>query len=207
MWRALGDASGVSRAAHNLGHTMRAGGEPERARALLLEALQTSRSIGDRNQGAAALAGLVAVAAGTGPSAAVAALLGAAEAEIEAADITLEPIDADPFRVAATTLLAALGRQRFDAARDDGRRMSADQRWALAERIAARGPASPPDALTNREVEVVRLLAVGLTNAEIAERLVLSEHTVHRHVSNILSKLGVPSRAAAASAAARRGLL
>jgi DNA-binding NarL/FixJ family response regulator len=51
------------------------------------------------------------------------------------------------------------------------------------------------------------MLADGLTNAEIAQRLVLSEHTVHRHVSNILGKLGVPSRAAAVSAAARRGLL
>lgn len=54
---------------------------------------------------------------------------------------------------------------------------------------------------------MVALLADGLTNAEIAQRLVLSDHTVHRHVSNILSKLGVPSRAAAASLAARRGLL
>ena len=61
--------------------------------------------------------------------------------------------------------------------------------------------------LTRRELEVVRLIAAGLTNAEIAERLVVSEHTVHRHVSNILGKLGVPSRAAAASLAARRGLL
>ena len=50
-------------------------------------------------------------------------------------------------------------------------------------------------------------MAAGLTNADIAERLVVSEHTVHRHVSNILGKLGVPSRAAAASLAARRGLL
>jgi DNA-binding CsgD family transcriptional regulator len=51
------------------------------------------------------------------------------------------------------------------------------------------------------------LLAAGLTNAEIASRLVLSEHTVHRHVANILVKLGARSRAAAAVTAAERGLL
>jgi DNA-binding CsgD family transcriptional regulator/Tfp pilus assembly protein PilF len=207
LWRALGDASGVARAAHNLGHTLRAGGEPERARALLREALQSSRSIGDRNQGAAAVAGLVAVAAGAAPSAAVATLLGVAQAEIEAADIVLEPVDAEPLRAAAATLLAALGRERFDQACGRGRRMGEDERWALAERIATRAPASPPDALTDREIDVVRLLADGLTNGEIAQRLVVSDHTVHRHVSNILGKLGVPSRAAAASLAARRGLL
>jgi DNA-binding NarL/FixJ family response regulator len=50
-------------------------------------------------------------------------------------------------------------------------------------------------------------MAAGLTNSEIAERLVVSDHTVHRHVANILRKLGVHSRAAAASLAAQTGLL
>ena len=50
-------------------------------------------------------------------------------------------------------------------------------------------------------------LAAGLTNREIAERLVVSEHTVHRHVTNILRKLGLPSRTAAAAHAIRHGLL
>ena len=47
-------------------------------------------------------------------------------------------------------------------------------------------------------------MAEGLTDAQIAERLTLSPHTVHRHVSNIRTKLGVPSRAAAAAWAAQR---
>jgi DNA-binding NarL/FixJ family response regulator len=51
------------------------------------------------------------------------------------------------------------------------------------------------------------VLAAGLTNDQIAERLVVSPHTVHRHVTNILRKLGVPSRAAAAAHAAKAGLL
>lgn len=61
--------------------------------------------------------------------------------------------------------------------------------------------------LSRREVEVLRLVAQGLSNQEVATRLVLSKHTVHRHISNILTKLDLPSRAAAATYAAQNGLL
>jgi pimeloyl-ACP methyl ester carboxylesterase/DNA-binding CsgD family transcriptional regulator len=61
--------------------------------------------------------------------------------------------------------------------------------------------------LSAREVEVLRLVAAGLSDAEIAERLVLSPHTVHRHVANIRTKLRLPSRAAAVAVATRLGLL
>ena len=54
---------------------------------------------------------------------------------------------------------------------------------------------------------MLRLVAEGLSNQAIAERLFVSEHTVHRHVANILNKLSVSSRAAAVAQAARRGLL
>ena len=69
------------------------------------------------------------------------------------------------------------------------------------------GETSALAGLTRREVEVLHLVAQGLTDKEIATRLVLSRHTVHRHVSSILTKLGLPSRAAAAAYAARHGLL
>ena len=61
--------------------------------------------------------------------------------------------------------------------------------------------------LTERELEVLRLVALGLSDREIADRLVLSPHTVHRHVANIRTKLRLPSRAAAAAQAARLGLI
>jgi pimeloyl-ACP methyl ester carboxylesterase/DNA-binding CsgD family transcriptional regulator len=61
--------------------------------------------------------------------------------------------------------------------------------------------------LSAREREVLGLVAHGLSDTQIAERLVISPHTVHRHVANILVKLGMPTRAAAAAAAARAGLL
>jgi DNA-binding NarL/FixJ family response regulator len=61
--------------------------------------------------------------------------------------------------------------------------------------------------LSQREAEVLRLVAHGMSNKDIADRLTLSKHTVHRHVSSILRKLDLPSRAAAAAYAARHGLL
>jgi DNA-binding NarL/FixJ family response regulator len=95
-------------------------------------------------------------------------------------------------RLDLAAALAALGRG------------SAAQREASAARaqLRALGAAAGGGELSAREDEVLALVADGLTNREIAERLVLSEHTVHRHVANIMAKLGVRTRAAAA---ARRG--
>jgi pimeloyl-ACP methyl ester carboxylesterase/DNA-binding CsgD family transcriptional regulator len=70
---------------------------------------------------------------------------------------------------------------------------------------AARGDGDSP--LSRREAEVLRLVSQGLSNREIALSLVLSEHTVHRHVANILRKLGQSTRAAAAAQGARAGLV
>ncbi|MBV9196647.1 MAG: helix-turn-helix transcriptional regulator [Solirubrobacterales bacterium] len=61
--------------------------------------------------------------------------------------------------------------------------------------------------LSEREREVLGLVAQGLSDAQIAELLVISPHTVHRHVANILAKLRLPTRAAAAARAAHAGLL
>jgi pimeloyl-ACP methyl ester carboxylesterase/DNA-binding CsgD family transcriptional regulator len=71
-------------------------------------------------------------------------------------------------------------------------------------------PATEPNGsspLSRRETEVLRLVAAGLSNREIASSLVLSEHTVHRHVANVLRKLAQSSRAAAAATATRAGYI
>jgi pimeloyl-ACP methyl ester carboxylesterase/DNA-binding CsgD family transcriptional regulator len=73
--------------------------------------------------------------------------------------------------------------------------------------LTDRDTAPDDGVLTSREREVLRLVAEGLTDDRIAELLVLSPHTVHRHVSNIRLKLAAPSRAAAAAVAARQGLI
>ena len=67
--------------------------------------------------------------------------------------------------------------------------------------------ASDPAGLSRREVEVLRSVVPGMSNHDMADRLVLSKHAIRRHVSSILTKLDLPSRAAAAAYAARHGLL
>jgi DNA-binding NarL/FixJ family response regulator len=78
---------------------------------------------------------------------------------------------------------------------------------ALVRELGSRDEPKPASTLTPREVEVLKLVAQGFTNPVIAERLVLSEHTVHRHVANILTKLRVSSRAGAAAWAAQHELV
>jgi DNA-binding NarL/FixJ family response regulator len=86
---------------------------------------------------------------------------------------------------------------------------------AVAPFLGIKGPPAPtgePDAgavqgLSSREREVLSLVAQGFSDAQVAERLVISPHTAHRHMANILAKLGLPTRAAAAAVAARGGLL
>jgi LuxR family transcriptional regulator, maltose regulon positive regulatory protein len=124
------------------------------------------------------------------------------------------PFEAARARLELATCLAALGRgeaaeREAAAALDRLLELGAELDAERARRIlagAARGQ-TPPGALTPRELEVLQLLADGLTNRQIAERLVVSEHTVHRHVTNMLRKLDLPSRTAAAAYAVRSGLL
>jgi DNA-binding CsgD family transcriptional regulator len=75
-----------------------------------------------------------------------------------------------------------------------------------AEVAAAGQVQRPSEGLSERELQVLLLLADGLSNREIGVRLVISEKTAGRHVSNIFVKLGVHSRAHAARLAAERGL-
>ena len=74
-----------------------------------------------------------------------------------------------------------------------------------AEAGPVRAPAYP-DGLTQREVEVLRLVAGGKTNLDIAEELVIAEGTARRHVANIYEKIGAANRVEAAAYAARQGL-
>lgn len=77
----------------------------------------------------------------------------------------------------------------------------------LGARIAREPPPGPPDDLSAREVEVLRLIALGHTNAEIAQKLYLSVRTVETHRSHIQQKLRVSSRAELVSYALQRGLV
>jgi LuxR family transcriptional regulator, maltose regulon positive regulatory protein len=152
-------------------------------------------------------------------------LIASARAEHERARPALEdavdrfersraPFEAARARLCLAASLAAVGRDKgaaneCRAACDVFRQMGASREVERAEHLLAEldegrdGVRRAKTPLTRRESEVLRLVAEGLSDKEIAARLVLSEHTVHRHVSNIRTKLRVPSRAAAAAQAAR----
>jgi DNA-binding NarL/FixJ family response regulator len=95
---------------------------------------------------------------------------------------------------AGQTLLDPAVQQRLLAAATDGRP------------VPAPPPASLPDELTPREAEVLRLIATGLSNTEIADRLVISEATVKTHVNHVFAKIGARDRAQAVHYAYRQGL-
>jgi ATP/maltotriose-dependent transcriptional regulator MalT len=111
------------------------------------------------------------------------------------------PYDASRARLVLADALRALGREERAAAET---RAAQD---VLARLRAVRRDDAVPEELSVRETEILRLVAQGLGDAEIAARLFLSPHTVHRHVANIRAKLRTPSRAAAVAYAGRHGLL
>jgi DNA-binding NarL/FixJ family response regulator len=132
------------------------------------------------------------------------------------------PFETGRVRLDLASALEALGRpdqaqREIDAAVQNFREIGAEGERTRAETMlekvrrasVARQTETtdgPLGGLSRRELEVLDLVAKGLTNRDIAARLVLSEHTVNRHVANILRKLGLNSRAAAASLAGRYGL-
>ena len=85
--------------------------------------------------------------------------------------------------------------------------LSAGEDLARARRLTGAAGAPSGGPISARERQVLRLVSQGMSNQQIAASLVLSEHTVHRHVANILTKLGQTSRTGAASYAIHAGLL
>ncbi len=161
---------------------------------------------------AAALAG--AVAAARGDTAAARRELEDAAARF--ADLA-HPHDEARARLALAEVLAAeasplapaCARAARDALERLGARHDADRAAALLRDLGVAGRQTTRgdrDDLTAREREVLRLLAAGLSNAAIAERLVIAPKTAEHHVGRVLAKLGVRSRAEAAAHAVREGI-
>jgi DNA-binding CsgD family transcriptional regulator len=160
-------------------------------------------------------------APGTAGSAPPRAALGAAERHLEEAVASFAaldfPFDEARARLALAHVQAAVGSPfalaSARAARDVferlGARRHADRAAALLRDLGVAGRASARgdrDQLTARELEVLTLIAAGLSNAQIADRLVIAPKTAEHHVSRVLAKLGVRSRAEAAAHAVREGL-
>jgi DNA-binding NarL/FixJ family response regulator len=161
------------------------------------------------------LRGLAEIAAASGQTRWAARLLGAEEAHREQIASTLMPSQVVGYEQTVEDVRAALGEVAFAAAWAEGRRLSAEEAQAEAVRVAdaiatapapQRPPAGDDHGLTPRELDVLRLLAAGHSDRQIAAALSISRKTAGNHVSSILAKLGVGGRTAAAALAVRRGL-
>jgi DNA-binding NarL/FixJ family response regulator len=195
---------------------------------LLIRAQTRLGDLGSAEQALGELRAAVA-AAPTDPLRAAASycqgLLASAKADHHEARVALEdamrlyqrsgvPFEQARARIALARVLAEVGRRADALSHARAAANTLERMGAHAEADAAaafvrelEGEAPAPALLTPRECEVLRLVAEGSTNRAIAERLVVSEHTVNRHVTNILTKLGVGTRSAAVAQAMHRGLI
>jgi len=196
-----------------LGWSVLLGGDLERAKAMFEENLTLFKELGDKRGASYSLEGLACVAGAEGDVVRAARLFGAAEALMEAIGSRLAPQEIDMLEPYRAGVRSRLGEEAWDEAVAEGGTMGLDEaiEYALSDGESTttssqapedqppahedQPPPPPRNALTHREEEVAHLLARGLTNRQISEELFLSERTVHRHVSNVLKKLGVPSRA------------
>ena len=156
-------------------------------------------------ESAETLDGLATIAAALGHLDLAATLFGAAFAWRETyQQERVLPMPND-FQKSAASVRRRLGEDTWFEAYEAGRKLNSDRAMPIAEEAVS---ALEEDlqrrslGLTAREIDVLNLVADGLSNAEIADRLVLSERTVHAHLRSIFDKLGVNSRTAAAHAAA-----
>src|SRR5437016_6883800 len=102
---------------------------------------------------------------------------------------------------------ADAGQMELDAARRAFEQLGAALDLTMVKRLSRRAPARVPGGLTPREVQVLGLVATGRTSRVVAGELGISEKTVARHLSNIYTKLGLSSRAAATAYAYQHDLV
>jgi DNA-binding CsgD family transcriptional regulator len=122
------------------------------------------------------------------------------------------PYEAARARVLVGLACRALGDEEaagleLEAARSTFEELGAAPDVTRVDSLTARVGPADAHGLTPRELEVLRLVAAGQSNREIAAALVISEHTVARHLQNMFAKLGVPSRTAAGAYAFEHGLV
>src|SRR5262249_54609850 len=186
-------------------------GDHAAARALYEQCLAISRRTPFQRLTPLYLEGLAGVVAAQGELLWAAGLWGAAAARRGARGGPLPPVFCGDYERSVATARTQRGEQAFAAAWAEGRSMTLEQVLGAPGQAAvsipssveqsATPPAKPslnyPDGLTAREVEVLRFIAQGLTDAQIAEQLVISPRTVNNHLTSIYGKIQVSSRSAA----------
>jgi len=192
-----------------------------RATELLHESISLRNELGDIGGTAWCLERLADVSKAKGQPERTARLLGAAQVLREGVNSVIDPGDQPEHDRTAAEIRSQLGEEAFTAAWQEGRNMSLEQILAYArssstsdeegaglkEWASRIGTKADHGGLTDREAEVVALIAQSKSNGEIAEALVITKRTVETHIGNILSKLGFTSRGQIAAWAIKHGLV
>jgi len=189
-------------------------GDHTAACALYEESLAIGRDLNNMWLIVPCLDGLASMGARQGEFVRAARLWGAAEVLRESVGMHIAPIERADYEHRVAAVRSQLGEKVFVAAWAQGRTMTLEQALTLQEQEMVSAPtmtvATPsptyPAGLTAREVGVLRLVARGLTNSEIAEELRLSEKTIAHHLTHIFNKTTSENRAAAAAFAIRHKL-
>jgi predicted ATPase/DNA-binding CsgD family transcriptional regulator len=208
--REIGYRHAIAESLSLLGRVEALEGDYAAARAFYEESLAIGRDVGDKLSIAFYLEGLADVVAAQGEPAWAAQLWGAAESLREALGTPIPPVYRAAYERSVAATCTQLGEKAFAATWAEGRKMTPEQAFAAQGRamistaVPARAASAPPmkspnssTGLTAREVEVLRLVAMGLTSEHVAEQLVISPRTVNTHLTAIYGKIGVSSRSAA----------
>jgi predicted ATPase/DNA-binding CsgD family transcriptional regulator len=214
LFREIGNQRGIARSLSLLGEVAALRQEQAGARLFYIESLTRAQEAGDQFQIAACLEGIAGIITTGEVSLAnalwAAQLWGAAEALRETLGAPPPPVERVSSQERIAAARSSIGRRIFSAYWAQGRTMTPGQALAAQGKAAtlSQRPAQPPaivdesrgawlPGLSAREVEVLHWVALGLTDGQVAEQLVISPRTVSSHLSSIYNKLGVTSRAAA----------
>jgi ATP/maltotriose-dependent transcriptional regulator MalT len=196
-----------------LGKVVAAQGDYATARTLHQESCAISSALGEQGMIAGCLVELGEVIAAQQQFTWAAQLWGASEALREAISVPILPVERADYEDAISAARVHLGEKAFAAAWAQGRAGTPEQVLASQGQMMGPLPTTPPApphsypaGLTAREVEVLRLVVRGLTNAQIARELVLSEKTVATHLTHIFNKTTSENRAAVTAFAIHHGL-
>ncbi len=211
--REAGNRRGCAESLHGLGWATLAQGDAVMAQALFEESAVILKALGRKWFLALALDGLAAAVAMQEQSVWAARLWGAAESLREWIGAKLAPVIQTLYKPFLAIAHAQLSEKEFAAAWTEGRSfvvdaMPVEALFHAPEPVVRSEPALPaaaspvvvtkyPTGLTAREVEVLRWVTLGLTDIQVAEKLVISPRTVSTHLTSIYNKLGVSSRSAA----------
>jgi ATP/maltotriose-dependent transcriptional regulator MalT len=213
LYREAKDALGIVMCVTNIGLLTLAQGDYERSATLLREGLCLARELDHKTFIQYCTIGLASVAAYQGHPVRAARLWGAAEgmSETYGAQFSHAGRAAIDYEGRLEIARSQLDEAAWTAAWAEGRAMDSEQavEYALEQRLAPEPLAVEPRpaGLSAREAEVLRLVATGMTNAEVAEKLFLSSRTVGWHLASIYRKLGLHSRTEATRFAAEHDLL